>query len=244
MWQFIGWLCLTLLLTGLVTTCGYRTKDAWDKWHKQNTPQLTNKQQPDPSTGDTKIDQKGDGNVAVGKIEHSNVTFKITKEDSIIRSIEFRVNLDFYAKEGTVIKKGASAGLSSVIALFSHDKIRYRFITDYQFSESKLDSNRGRVSFTYKPENPEQILGKEIKFLETITTLVINYSEFIKITHLEIDKNKPMTFNWDMYLNGVRVISQSSTVVADTICNGQTSMGVSTYFSNIDEIYPRIVSTK
>ena len=32
MGEFILWLLITLLLTGGVTICGYKTKEAWDKW--------------------------------------------------------------------------------------------------------------------------------------------------------------------------------------------------------------------
>jgi len=33
MGEFILWLLVTLLFTGGVTVCGYKTKEAWDKWH-------------------------------------------------------------------------------------------------------------------------------------------------------------------------------------------------------------------
>ncbi len=37
MGEFILWLLVTLLFTGGVTVCGYKTKEAWDKWHHVNT---------------------------------------------------------------------------------------------------------------------------------------------------------------------------------------------------------------
>ena len=37
MGEFILWLLVTLLFTGGVTVCGYKTKEAWDKWHHVKT---------------------------------------------------------------------------------------------------------------------------------------------------------------------------------------------------------------
>jgi hypothetical protein len=37
MGEFILWVLVTLLFTGGVTVCGYKTKEAWDKWHHVKT---------------------------------------------------------------------------------------------------------------------------------------------------------------------------------------------------------------
>ncbi|RJP59049.1 MAG: hypothetical protein C4541_06895 [Candidatus Auribacter fodinae] len=169
---------------------------------------------------------------------------KITNEDSVIRSLELKIHLDYVpldGVEGKVKNNDTSFGLANVLALFSKEKVRYRFITDYKYSESTLESGKNRISFHYKPEDSDQILGKPIKFLKDMQVLGLNYSEFIKEAQLKIDKSKPIVLQWNVYLNSVKVFTVSSEVIADTICNGQAQMGIGSYFRDIDNVYQKAV---
>jgi hypothetical protein len=45
MWAFFVCLIVFLFFTGLATVSGYKTKEAWDKWHKPPVPEVTKKGQ-------------------------------------------------------------------------------------------------------------------------------------------------------------------------------------------------------
>ena len=190
------------------------------------------------------INQEGDKNIGIGKIENSTVNINVGKIDSIIRSLEFGITLDSFSEQGIATEEGTSVGLANVVGLFSDEKTRYRFITDYKYSISKLESGRQRINLIYNPESPDQIIGKRIDFLKNMDILVMNYSEFLNTIRLNIDQNRPIILNFDVFLNGIKVISISKEVPASTICNGQASMNIMEYFNDIDNEYKKNVNNQ
>ncbi len=204
-------------------------KNTWERFHPAKHPETKL-----PSIEIEKVE----GDFVAG---NKNV-FELKKTDSIIRTLELQVTMDIFAPEGENIEEGTSVGLSSVVGLFSSEKTRYRFITDYKFSVSKAGLNKQKLTLIYQPESPDQIIGKKIDFLRNMELLVINYSDFLKTIKLKIDKEKPIGFNLDIVLNGIKVVSLSENVLASTICNGQAQMRVQQYFKDIDKAYSEISS--
>ncbi len=196
-------------------------------------------QQNMPAAIGTKIEEIA-GDYVAGNKNVFNIETK--KNDSIIRSLELRVAMDMFVPDGENIVEGTSVGLTNVVGLFSLDKTRYRFISDYKFLISKIEPDKQRLTLVYQPETPDQIMGKKIDFLRDMKILAINYSDFLKTIKLKIDQDKPIIFNVDVILNGVKVISISNNVLASTICNGQASMEIGKYFQDVDKIYHEISS--
>lgn len=62
----------------------------------------------------------------------------LEKRVNVINSIEIRVNLDEITEKGTPGERETSAGIQSAIALFTADKTRHRFVTDFQFSFQQM----------------------------------------------------------------------------------------------------------
>ncbi len=98
----------------------------------------------------------------------------LEKRVNIINSLEIRVNLDEITQKGKQGEKNTSVGIQSVVALFTKDKIRHRFVTDFQFSFQQLSENIRRATFIYIPEEPTKILGRSIDYLKQIEIFSCN----------------------------------------------------------------------
>lgn len=184
-------------------------------------------------SGTSQINQQNSTN-PVGIIGNNNTVIS-QNLDKKIRTMELAVSIDSFLPKGSVVNEGTSAGLSNAVALFSKDKTRYRFISDYQFTISKLEFGKQKLFLIYKPEDPNQLIGKNIEILKDMDALVINYAEFLKEIGLNIDENKMLTFNLDIILNNVKVYSVLKDVPASTILGGQAKMNID--FKNIDNSY-------
>ncbi len=97
----------------------------------------------------------------------------VASDKRIIQSIILRVYIETDTQPRKVTGPSdadTSAGLQSAVALFTKNRDRIRFVTDYQFKDRQISETRRRLSFTYTPETPEQIVGKEISFLTSISS--------------------------------------------------------------------------
>lgn len=211
-------------------------------WFMFIYPDIKNRPSENQSTTpsiNTKIDKVEGDYVARDK----NIYYQeIKKPDSIIKTLELRVNIIMSIPQEKNIEEGTSVGLANIVGLFSSDKTRYRFISDYKFSLSRADSDKQKLTLVYTPETVDQIIGKKIDFLKDMKILAINYSDFLKTINLTIDRNQSVTFNIDIILNGIKVTSITDNVLANTICDGQAHMGIGKYFQNIDKVYAEIAS--
>jgi len=129
------------------------------------------------------------------------------------------------------------AGLSSVVALFSNQGVRFRFVTDFMFSEQQVTPTVKRVSFVYKPESPNQILGQRIGLLANMKTFACKYSDFFRTIHFETG-HQPIKLNIVVILNGVEtIVIPNRMAAAGVIANGQAQMDVGELFRLIDQKY-------
>jgi len=155
--------------------------------------------------------------------------------DDKIRLMEFKISIDSTPEPGTKIRDGTSFGLSNVIVLFSKNKTRYRFITDYYYTISKLPSEQQRLTLNYIPEDGNQLIGEKIEVLKEMNTFMINFSEFLREINLNVDRSKLVILNWDMIINNIKVFSTSVNVPASTILDGQAEMDIN--FEDIEQTY-------
>lgn len=157
----------------------------------------------------------------------------------IINSIEIRSEIDFPTLN-SVSEKYTNSGISSSIALFDSNRERYRFITDFQWSGQQITTNTHRIYFTYKPENPEQILGKPLTSLENIQHLAIRYDWFVKnYLNTPLDITGTTTLNYKFFVNGVNIGTYKSSVKNDLLYNSTSTLltNISPFLKNIDKKY-------
>ena len=160
----------------------------------------------------------------------------LNKKVNVIHTMELQVAIDLPTDPRPIGEKETSVGLSSSVALFTDEKIRYRFVTDFQYSTWQIQDNINRIMFRYEPEEPSQILGRPIEFLSDIKIFVCNYSSFLeKVGFTPGDKGSVVTI--EIFLNGVRIADLKNTADPGVLAKGQAELDVSSIFSNITEQY-------
>ena len=134
-------------------------------------------------------------------------------------------------------QKSTSAGIQSVVALFTKEKVRHRFVTDFQFSFQQLSPNIRRAMFVYRPEEPTKILGKKIDYLNDIEMFAANFSNFID--HIGFDrKNQEHMISITVLLNGVEIVTLNNLAITEgSLYSGQLNFEITKSFQNISERY-------
>lgn len=169
---------------------------------------------------------------------------KLEKKIKIISSIEFRVTVDEVTSSSPLTDKETSAGIQSVIGLFDQNNIRYRFVTDFQFSVQQILSNKRRVTFIYKPEDPYQILGKTIELLSKMKIFVCNFSTVPEIFGMKTNQ-KTHLMSCELYLNGVKInIFQDYKLINGKIYQGQINIPINEQFSKIEATYREYIDNE
>jgi hypothetical protein len=150
---------------------------------------------------------------------------------NIISSLELRASIYAKTAPSTPSGEGVNMGRGSVIALFTQDKKRYRFVTDGQYKGQQISSNEHRFSFVYKPEDPAQILGKQIDYLKNMKVLGCDYSEFLR------GNNEPSGLELKVLLNGVEVVNFTANAEPGVLSKGEALLDVGKYFEDIANSY-------
>jgi len=105
---------------------------------------------------------------------------------------------------------GRNIGIGSAIALFDENQYRIRFVTDGTWEDSKGDNGFKKLSFLYRPESPEQILGKDILYVNNFKMLGVDFSEFLSISGNHIGEFGVVSTN--ILINNVSVFNSKSQV--------------------------------
>ncbi len=163
---------------------------------------------------------------------------ELGRRANIIQSIELHISIDAVTTVRPTTAKSTSVGVQSAVALFSEDNTRYRFVTDYQWSIQQVSPTLRRISFVYKPEEPSQLLGHQIEFLEQMELFVCNYSGFFKQRVSDDTGSEGTYMNLTILLNGLDVITLRKRYAAPGVLfSGQAKMDMSKEFANISERY-------
>lgn len=176
--------------------------------------------------------------------EKDNKIQELQKRVNVINSLDIIIFLDEITPNKPITKKETSAGIQSAIALFSKDETRFRFVTDFQFSFQQISANIRRATFIYKPEEPTQILGRSIEFLEQMEKFVFNYVNFID--PIGFDRNNQIhKVNIKLLLNGIEVVSlENIPIEQGQLYSGQLVIDVNESFKDTSEIYQRQINLK
>ncbi|MCK5100079.1 MAG: hypothetical protein KAR45_18355 [Desulfobacteraceae bacterium] len=168
----------------------------------------------------------------------------LEKRVNVISSLEIRVNLDEITKDKVPSEKSTSAGIQSVVALFTKEKIRHRFVTDFQFSFQQLSPNIRRAMFVYRPEEPTKILGKSIDYLNDIEMFAANFTDFIDPIGFDRHIQEHM-ISLTVLLNGVEIVTLNNlAITTGNLYSGQLNLDMTKSFQNISESYQEQIEAK
>jgi len=176
---------------------------------------------------------------AVMHMQETKKSSELERKANIISSLEMRVWLGEITEKRPISELQTSPGIQNAVALFTKDKTRFRFVTDFQFSYQQATPTLRRAFFTYKPEEPVAILGRNIKFLENMDKFAFNYSDFLKPIGFK-SPNKGNVISISVLLNGVEVVSLNNVPIkAGSLLSGQLVLDVSPAFKDIATKYSR-----
>jgi hypothetical protein len=166
----------------------------------------------------------------------------IASDRRVINSIVLNVSVETETAPSKATEVQTDAGLSSALALFTRDKTRIRFVTDFMIRDQQVTETRRRLSFTYSPETPAAILGKPVDFLSAIDVLAVNYAEIFTTEHFDTSQTETR-LQCIVMVNGISVSTINLDVKSTgTLSKGQANVSVAEAFSRIPGIYASSVS--
>jgi hypothetical protein len=166
----------------------------------------------------------------------------VNSDRRLINSIVLQVLIETQTIVSTVTDVKVSAGLGSALALFTADKTRFRFVTDFMIRDQQLTPTLRRLTFVYTPETPTELLGKPIELLASINLLVMDYAKIFSIKHFDTTLGDTI-LNCYVIINGVSVATVSAGVQpTGALGAGQTNLNVGEVFSKIPDVYAAEVS--
>jgi hypothetical protein len=161
---------------------------------------------------------------------------ELSLRSNTIQTIQLRVSIDATTPNRTPGDKETSIGIMNPVALFSKDMTRYRFVTDYSWSNQQISDNTSRLTLTYEPEDPTQLYGKQINFLENMDILVLNYSTFFKSINFDPGA-MGNTVDITVLINGTDVFTLHNLATPGLLASGPCNVNISEAFGNISKSY-------
>jgi hypothetical protein len=162
----------------------------------------------------------------------------IQSDRRLINSLVLRVSTEI---EGKVTSGGTHAGLGSALGLFTQDKTRFRFATDYMIHDQQASPTTRQLNFVYTPETPSEILGREIHFLNSIKVLVVNYADIFRALKFATNQES-VTLQLTVELNGLAAGTIRSVASPGVLSSGQATVDVSELFRHVPLSYEKAVS--
>ena len=132
-------------------------------------------------------------------------------------------------------------GLRSAIAIFTTNKTRIRFVSDFTITDQQVAENTRRLTFDYSPESPGQILGQDVSFLAQIETLAVNYSDIFRQEKF-LTNGEAARMTMALTVNGIELFSASIEPKPDALAQQQVNLSVAQLFKTACEIYDARVS--
>lgn len=166
----------------------------------------------------------------------------ISADRRLIQSIRLHVSIETETSPTSVSDPRVSVGLGSVLGLFTHDKTRIRFASDFKIVVHQTTPNRRKINFVYEPETPNEVLGKPVDFLGTIDILALNYAEVFKIVHFGTQTGST-EFRCSVIVNGIPIAEIRAGVQPQgALDHGQCNLQVADVFRQIPMDYSAAVS--
>ena len=166
----------------------------------------------------------------------------ISADRRLIQTMVLRVFVETETPDAEPGDVQTDVGLGSVVALFTRDKTRIRFESDFRVTDQQVSRNRRRVGFVYSPETPTDILGKDVNFLATIDVLAVNRAEIFQSEKFDTSNDKTR-FSCSVFVNGVNVATVDAGVQPPgALQKGQVNLDVAAAFANALHVYAAAVS--
>jgi hypothetical protein len=165
----------------------------------------------------------------------------IRSDRRLINSIRLRVALDVDTPSATTTERKTDVGLQSAVALFTKDKIRIRFVTDYMVHDQQISPTTRRLTLMYTPETPSQIEGRELSVLESIEILAVNYSEIFRLEKFA-QNNEPVIMHTNVTLNGIEIGLTTNRSAGGVLATGQANVDIGQFFRQIPAAYAKAVA--
>lgn len=203
---------------------------------EQGGPKVHQSKAPRVREGPTQTMINSPGGIQAG----GDVT--VNSDRRLINSIVLQVSIETQTIASTVTDVKVSAGLGSALALFTANKTRFRFVTDFMIRDQQLTPVQRRLTFVYTPETPTELLGKPIELLASINLLAVDYAKIFATKHFDTTIGDTI-FNCSVIINGVSVATISAGVKpAGSLGTGQANLNVVEVFSKIPGAYAAAVS--
>ena len=168
--------------------------------------------------------------------ETKGKTEELERSANIIHSLELRIDLNIPTQPRALTEGGADVGVQNVVALFTKDKTRHRFVTDFKVTDQQLNGRLRRLSFVYQPESPTEIYGRPIEYLSQVDTFACRFGDILKQEHAEFAG--PGLLDITLLVNGVQVISlRDQQGDPQVLMEQQAILPVADAFRNVPEIY-------
>jgi hypothetical protein len=166
----------------------------------------------------------------------------IASDRRVINSMALNVSVETETAPSKLTEVQMDVGLSSTLALFTRDKTRIRFVTDFMIRDQQVTETRRRLSFSYSPETPADVLGKPVDFLSAIDVLAVNYAEIFATEHFDTSQTETR-LQCAVMVNGIAVGTINLGVKpTGTLSKGQANVSVAETFSKIPSVYALAVS--
>ncbi|MBI1944532.1 MAG: hypothetical protein HYS27_02480 [Deltaproteobacteria bacterium] len=179
------------------------------------------------------------GDVVVSQGQTGGITAHTVNNLSdkrLIATLVLRVAIETETTETPPSDVETSAGLASAAALFTKEKRRIRFATDFMSRQQQLTPTTRRLVLEYQPETKDEVLGKPLEILENVDVLVVNYSDFFR--QLGFPTTHRTTFTCDVVVNGVVVGTITAT---GDFADGQRGLSVGEVFALVPAKYAAAV---
>jgi len=118
-----------------------------------------------------------------------------------------------------------------------------RFVTDGRVFDQQLTANRRRLRFEYSPENPPEILGKDISSLGAFENLAMNFAELLSTERFGA-RDAPIALEILLLVNGVKVATIHETAAARLFTDGQAVLQITDQFKSIAKVNAERVGWK
>ena len=170
-----------------------------------------------------------------------NVT--VTSDRRVINSMMLRIVIETETSPTPPGEAGTDVGLQSIVALFTKDKARIRFATDFKLQDHQTSETRRRLTFSYTPEDPEELFGKPVDFLSSMDVLGVNFAEILKIKKIDASSGNSQ-LDCSVFVNGIPVTALTAVLNPGILSLGPANIRVSEAFSKLPAAYDAAVSKR
>ena len=129
------------------------------------------------------------------------------------------------------------------VALFTEDKTRHRFVTDFKVGDQQVSEVLRRLTFVYSPETPTELYGRPIEYLTRIDTFACRFDALLK--QMGVEMVGPANLQISLLVNGVEVVAlRDQRADPKLLLEQQAILPAGESFKHIPEAYASYLHAK